>query len=118
MVGLLRPAAFRADAGSTDGVFSGIAANSNAFTAARVVGEALVCDVWVRTAETVVALRVAYSKNGGRWDFADATVARLSNGVSARTLDAVGSGLYDVHAKTREMAVGAVSCNAAWARRS
>ena len=102
----LKPATFRAEA-RDDGELGGTAANGEAFSTARVDGDALVVDVWARAADYALSLRVAYEKTtGGAWAFACCDLARWcpAGGAAAPAGDALGTGLYDVHRRLRDMA--------------
>ena len=95
----LKPATFRAEA-RDDGELGGTAANGEAFSTARVDGDALVVDVWARAADDALSLRVAYEKTtGGAWAFACCDLARWcpAGGAAAPAGDALGTGLYDAH---------------------
>ena len=102
----LKPATFRAEARGS-GELGGTAANGEAFSTARVDGGALVVDVWARAAGEALSLRVAYEKTtGGAWAFACCDLARWvpAGGAAAPAGDDLGTGIYDVHRRLRDMA--------------
>ena len=80
---------------------------------------ALACDVWLRDADSLLALRVCYSLGGDDeagdplWQFAHCDVLRLEpktdGAPAARVVSPrLGLGVYDVHRRLRDMAASNV----------
>ena len=107
----LKPETFRADA-RPDNQLGGTAANGEAFSTARCDGATLSVDVWMRAEAEALTLRVAYAREaGGAWAFTCCDLARWApaGAPAPKTAAAepLGSGIYDVHRRLRDMAAEA-----------